>query len=68
MALRHRRAIWVTSRLITLVWTTAEAARRVVGTGVHLENWVDRIAARRGMDVLDVLAPLTERHSAAEEA
>ena len=54
--------------LIRLGWGTAETTRRLGEAGVRLENWVDRTAAKRGIDVLDVPAPLTERHSGAEEA
>ena len=68
MTLRHRMTIWALTSLIRIAWSTAEAARRLRGAGVRLENWVDHTAARRGITILDVLAPLTECHSAAEEA
>ena len=68
MILRHRMTIWALTSLIRLAWSTVEAVRRLDGAGVHLENWVDHPAARRGIAIPDVLAPLTERHSAAEEA
>jgi hypothetical protein len=68
MTLRHRTTTRALTSLIRLAWSTAEAARRLAEAGVHVENWVDRTAARHGIDILEVLAPLTEGHSAAKEA
>jgi hypothetical protein len=68
MRLRYRITTWALTSLIRLAWRTAEASRRLGEAGVQLENWVDRTAAKRGIDILDVLAPLTERHSGAGEA
>ena len=67
MNLRNRTATWTLANLMRLAWGTAEAPRRLGEAGVRLENWVDRTAAYRGIDILDVLAPLTERHSGAGE-
>jgi len=67
MTLRYRITTWALTSLMRLAWWTAEATRRLGEAGVRLENWVDRTATYRGIDILDVLAPLTERHSGAGE-
>jgi hypothetical protein len=68
MTLRHRTTIWALTSLVRLAWRAAEVASRLGEAGVRLENWVDRTAAYRGIDILDVLVPLTERHGGAGEA
>jgi hypothetical protein len=68
MTLRYRTTTRALTSLLRLAWRTAEAARRLGEAGERLENWVDGTAAYRGIDILDVLAPLTKRRSGAEEA
>jgi hypothetical protein len=68
MTLKHKTTIWALTSLIRLAWGAAGVAMRLGEAGVCLENWVDRTAACCGIDVLDVLAPLTKRHPGAEEA
>jgi hypothetical protein len=63
----HRNTIWAFTSVIRLTWGTVGAGRRLGQAGGRLENWVDGIAACRGIDVLDVLAPLPKRRSGAEE-
>jgi hypothetical protein len=67
MTLRNRTTSWALTGLIRLDWRIARAATRLGEAGVYLENWVDRRAAYRCIPILDVLAPLTERHSGAGE-
>jgi hypothetical protein len=68
MTLRHRTATWALTSVMRFAWRTIEVARMLGEAGARIENWVDRTAAHRGIDILDVLAPLTERHSGAGEA
>jgi hypothetical protein len=68
MTLRYRITTLALTSLIRLAWRTAEAARTLGEAGERLEHWVESTAVGRGIDVLDVLAPLTERHSGAGEA
>jgi hypothetical protein len=68
MTLRHLTPKWALVSLISLAWRTVEAAKRLGEAGGRPENWVDGVAAYRGIDLLDVLAPLTKRRSGAEEA
>jgi hypothetical protein len=68
MPLGYRTTTWALANLIRLAWGTAEAARRLAEAGVHVENRVDPTAARRGIDILDVIGPLTASHRAAEGA
>jgi hypothetical protein len=67
MTWKHRTAILTLTALVRLPWRAAEASRRLGEAGERLENWVDRTAAYRGIDIVDVLAPLTERHSAPQK-
>ena len=68
MTLRCRITRLALTNLMRLAWESIGAARRLEAAGERLEHWVDGTAATCGIDVLDVLAPLTERHSGAREA
>lgn len=60
MALKHITTVWLIRQGISLAWTIAHVSTRLGSAGERLEVRLDGIAAARGIDMLDVLSPLTE--------
>jgi hypothetical protein len=65
MTLKHTTTVWLIRQGVRLAWAMARAAQRLGDAGVRLEVRLDAMAAARGVDMLDVVAPLTAPLSAA---
>jgi hypothetical protein len=65
MALKHITTVWLIRQGVRLAWAMARASARLGSAGERLEARLDGVAAARGVDMLDVLAPLSEPLSAA---
>jgi hypothetical protein len=65
MALKHITTVWLIRQGVRLAWAMARSAGRLASAGELLETRLDGVAAARGVDMLDVLAPLTEPLSVA---
>jgi hypothetical protein len=59
MDLPHTTTVWIVRQGIRLAWAMASLAERLGDAGVRLEVRLDATAAARGVDMLDVLEPLT---------
>jgi hypothetical protein len=68
MTVKYRVTCWALTGAIRLTWAVARAAIRLDAVGLWLDGWANRTAARRGIDMLDVLAPLNEGLPVAGEA
>jgi hypothetical protein len=62
-----RRERIITTRRNRFAWRPVRALGALRRAGAALENWVDSTTVNLGIDMLDVLEPLTERHSASWE-
>jgi hypothetical protein len=56
--IRHTTTVWTSRQGIRLAWALARASERLGSTGERLETRLEHIAAARGVDMRDVLAPL----------
>jgi len=65
MTLSHTTTVWMIRQGVRLAWATARAAQQLGYAGERLESRLDAVAMVRGVDMLDVLAPLTELLSGA---
>ena len=63
-----RATCWALTGSIRLTWTLARAATMLDNAGLWLDGWTNRAAARRRIDMLDVLSPLNECPPEAGEA
>jgi hypothetical protein len=61
MTVNYCTTRWVLTQGVRLAWAMAQVARRLGDAGVRLEVRLDAVAVARGIDMLDVLRPLTER-------
>jgi hypothetical protein len=68
MTVKYSTTRWTLTQGVRLAWAMARAAMRLGDAGVRLEYALDAVAAARGIDMGDVLAPLTERLPVAGEA
>ncbi len=68
MTVKYRVTCWALTRAIRLTWVVARVAARLDATGLWLDGWANRTAARRGVDMIDVTSPLTEHLLVAREA
>lgn len=68
MTLPHTMMIWTLTQGFRLAWAMAHAAKRLGDAGERLEARLDGMAVARGVDILDVLEPLTSHPRAAGEA
>ena len=59
MTLRHTATVWTLTQGVRLAWVMARAARHIGDAGERLEVRLDAVAMARGVDMLDVLEPLT---------
>ena len=65
MTLSHTTTVWMIRQGVRLAWAAARAAQQLGDAGERLESRLDAVAMVRGVDMLDVLAPLTELLSGA---
>jgi hypothetical protein len=65
MTFRHMAAVWTLTQGVRLAWAMARVAQQLGDAGVRLEDRLDAMATARGVDMFDVLAPLTEPLSVA---
>jgi hypothetical protein len=49
---------------VRAAWGLNSMGMRVVVTGEALEGWAERTAEKHGIDILNALAPLTDRRGA----
>jgi allantoicase len=56
-----RATCWALTGSICLTWEVARWATMLDNAGLWLDGWANRTAARYGVDMIDVLAPLNER-------
>ena len=68
MTVKYRTTCLALTAAIRLTWAVARAATRLDAAGLWLDGWANRIAVRRGVDMIDVLSPLNERLLVAREA
>jgi hypothetical protein len=59
MTLRHMATVWTLTQGVRLAWVMARAARQLGDAGECLELRLDTLALARGVDMLDVLTPLS---------
>ena len=65
---KHSTARWTLTTSLRLAWAMARVAKRLGDAGVRLEYRLEAMAVARGIDMGDVLLPLTERQHTAGEA
>ncbi len=69
MTLRHMATVWTLTQGVRLTWAMARAAQQLGDAGDRLSNRLDaavnRAAEARGIDMWDVLGPLTDPLSVA---
>jgi hypothetical protein len=68
MTVKHNTARWALTTSVRLAWAMARVAERLGDAGVRLEFRLEAVAMAWGIDMVDVLAPLTERLPVAGEA
>jgi hypothetical protein len=68
MTVKYRTTCWALTGVIRLTWAMARGATGLDDAGLWLDGWANRTAARRGIDMIDVLSPLNERLPVAGEA
>jgi hypothetical protein len=61
MTFPHNTTVWLIRQGVRLAWAMARAAETLGDAGIRLEVRLDATADARGVDMLDVLEPLT-RH------
>lgn len=59
MALKDITTVWLIRQGLRLAWAMARAAERLGSAGERLETPLDAVAVTRGVDMLDVRAPLS---------
>jgi hypothetical protein len=68
MTVKQNTARWALTASVQLAWAMARAAERLGKAGVCFEYRLEAVAMARGIDMGDVLAPLTTRLRTAGEA
>lgn len=68
MTVNHNTARWALRTSVRLAWGMAGVAERLADAGVRLEDRLEAVAMARGIDMMDVIRPLTERLRTAREA
>jgi hypothetical protein len=59
MALTHITTVWFIRQGVRLAWTMAHLSEGLGGAGVRLETRLEDIAVAQGVDMRDVLEPLS---------
>jgi hypothetical protein len=59
MTLPHTTTVWMIRQGIRFAWAMAGAAERLGNAGERLEARLDAVAVAQGVDMRDVLEPLT---------
>ena len=60
MTLKHTTTVWLIRQGVRLAWAMAHAAERLGSAGERLEVRLDAVAGAQGVDMRDVLEPLTK--------
>jgi hypothetical protein len=60
MALKYTITVWLIRQGVRLAWAMARTAERLGGSGERLEARMEAAAAACGVDMIDVLAPLSK--------
>ena len=68
MTVKYSTTRWALTTNVRLAWATARLAARLGDADVRLEDKAEAVAMARGIDMVDVLLPLTERLPVAGEA
>ena len=61
MMVTYSTTRWALTQGVRLAWAMARVTTRLGDAGVRLEQSLDAVAMARGIDMGDVLLPLTER-------
>ena len=68
MRVKYRATRWALTTSVRLAWAMPRVAERLGNAGVRLEDRLDAVAVAWSIDMVDVIAPLTERPQNAGEA
>jgi hypothetical protein len=68
MMVTYSATRWALTTSVRLAWAMARVAECLEDAGVRLEYRLDAVAGARGIDMVDVLAPLNECLPVAGEA
>jgi hypothetical protein len=63
MKVRDKITVAALRSCVTVAWIIEGVGEHLRVSGTRLDDWADRLAGARGIDVLDVLHPFVEARS-----